>query len=95
MKSDKLSIIVIYKKTNYFIFKLKQKRVHMNSSILYNRVPFKQVKEVNFLGVDEALTWKSHINNICKNIAKSPAIMQIQEAITWTVQLLQLPVTAF
>ena len=42
MKSDKLSIIVIYKKTNYFIVKLKQKRVHMNSSILYNRVPFKK-----------------------------------------------------
>lgn len=67
----------------------------MNSSILYHRVPFKQVTEVKFLGVDEALTWKSLVNNICKNIAKSLAIMQIQEAITWTVQLLQIPVTAF
>ena len=49
----------------------------MNSSILYNRVPFKQETEVKFLGGDEGLKWKSHINNICENIAKSLAIIQI------------------
>ena len=67
----------------------------MNSSILYNRVPFKQVTEVKFLGGDEALKWKSHINNICENIAKSLAIIQIQEPITWSVHLLQIPVSVF
>lgn len=67
----------------------------MNSSISYDSVPFKQVTEVTFLGVDEALKWKSPLSNICKNIAKYLAIMQIQEPITWNVQLLQIPVTAF
>ena len=56
MKPNKLSGNIT--KTNYVIFKPKQKRVHMNSSILYDSVPLKQVTEVKFLGVyvNEALT---------------------------------------
>ena len=61
MKSNKLSVNI--KKTNYVIFKPKQKVIHMSSSVLFDNVPLKQLTEVKFLGVylDEALTWKSRI----------------------------------
>ena len=70
MKSDKLSVNI--KKTNYVIFKPKQKVIHMSSSVLFDNVPLKQLTEVKFLGVylDEALTWKSRIGYICEKKKK-------------------------
>ena len=75
MKSNKLSVNI--KKTNYVIFKPTQKSVHMSSQILFDSIALKQVTEVKFLGVyiDEGLTWKSHISNICKKISKSVGIV--------------------
>ena len=77
MKSNKLSVNI--KKTNYVIFKPKQKSVHMSSHISFDSIALKQVTEVKFLGVyiDEGLTWKSHhrISYICKKISKSVGIM--------------------
>ena len=64
MKSNKLSVNI--KKTNYVIFKPKQKSVHMSSQISFDSITLKEVTEVKFLGVyiDEGLTWKSHISYI-------------------------------
>ena len=75
MKSNKLSVNI--KKTNYVIFKPKQKSVHMSSQISFDSIAVKQVTEIKFLGVyiDEGLTWKSHISYICKKISKSVGIM--------------------
>ena len=75
MKSNKLSVNI--KKTNYVIFKPKQKSVHMNFEILLDSISLKQETEVKFLGIyiDECLTWKSHISYICKKISKSVGIM--------------------
>ena len=75
MKSNKLSVNI--KKTNYVIFKPKQKSVRMSSQISLDSIPLKQVTEVKFLGIyiDEGLTWKSHISYICKKICKSVGIM--------------------
>ena len=75
MKSNKLSVNI--KKTNYVIFKPKQKSVRMSSQISLDSIPLKQVTEVKFLGIyiDEGLTWKSHISYICKKISKSVGIM--------------------
>ena len=70
-------ISVNIKKTNYVIFKPKQKSVHMSCQISFDSIALKQVTEVKFLGVyiDEGLTWKSHISYICKKISKSVGIM--------------------
>ena len=75
IKSNKLSVNI--KKTNYVIFKPKQKSVHISSQISFDSIALKQVTEVKFLGVyiDEGLTWKSHISYICKKISKSVGIM--------------------
>ena len=64
MKSNKLSVNI--KKTNYVIFKPKQKSVHMSSQIAFDSIALKQETEVKFLGIyiDEGLTWKSHISYI-------------------------------
>ena len=75
MKSNKLSVNI--KKTNYVIFKPKQKSVHMSSQNLFDSIALKQVTEVKFVSVymDEGLSWKSHISYICKKISKSVGIM--------------------
>ena len=76
MKSNKLSVNI--KKTNYVIFKPKQKSVHMSPQISFDSKALEQETErVKFLGIyiDEGLTWKSHISYICKKISKSVGIM--------------------
>ena len=78
MKSNKLSVNI--EKTNYVVFKPKQKSVHMSSQISFDSIALKQVTEVKFLGVyiilfNEGLTWKSHVSYICKKIYKSVSVM--------------------
>ena len=70
MKSNILSVNI--KKTNYVLFKPKQKSVHMSSQISFDSIPLKQVTEVKFLGIyiDESLTCKMHISHIFKKICK-------------------------
>ena len=61
MKSNKLSVNI--KKTNYVMFKPKQKSAHMSSQISFHSTALKQETEVKFLGIyiDEGLTWKSQL----------------------------------
>ena len=66
MKPNKLCVNI--KKTSYIIFKPKQKLFNINSPIVYDNQYLKQEQVVKFLSVyiDENLTWKSHINYVCK-----------------------------
>ena len=59
MKCNMLSVNV--KKTNYIIFKSRQKKLSKYFSLLFGNQILKQVSETKFLGVyvDENFTWKS------------------------------------
>ena len=75
MKSNRLSVNI--KKTNYVIFKSKQKRVDANLSLYYDNNPLKKEQFTKFLGVyiDENLSWIPHINHVCLKISKSIGII--------------------
>ena len=75
MKANKLSVNV--KKTNYVIFKSKQRRIGTNTSLSPDGFVIIQQKFVNFLGVliDKNVSWKCHINDICKKMSKSIGII--------------------
>ena len=75
MKANKLSINV--KKTNYVIFKSKQRQIGTNISLSLDGFVINQQKFVNFVGVliDENVSWKCHINHICKKMSKSMGII--------------------
>ena len=75
MKANKLSVNI--KKTNYVVFKSKQKRMGGNLSLSFDGKLLKQDQVVKFLGVflHENLSWKPHINYICKKISKSVGII--------------------
>jgi len=75
MKSNKLSVNL--KKSNFVIFKSKQKMVKTDISISLDGNPLQQVQAVKFLGIllDENLSWKPHIDHVCKKISKSAGII--------------------
>ena len=75
LKCNKLSVNI--KKTNYVIFKPRQKKFNSGISLSFGGKPLQQSNITKFLGVDiyDHLTWKYHINYICKQIAKSIGIM--------------------
>jgi hypothetical protein len=75
MKSNKLSVNI--SKTNYIIFRPRQKKINLNLVIQYNNQMITQKQYIKCLGVyiDEHLSWKEHINYICNNIAKSVGII--------------------
>ena len=60
-KANKLSLNL--KKTNFMLFKPRQKRYHFPMQICINEQRMEQVKETVFLGVvlNEHLSWKPHI----------------------------------
>ena len=64
MKANKLSVNV--KKTNYVIFKSKQRRIGTNIFLSLDGFVINQPKFVNFLGalIDDNVSWKCHINHI-------------------------------
>ena len=64
-------------KTNYIIFKGKNKNIYWNISIIFDRNQLVQKQSIKFLGVviDEKLSWKSHISYICKKVSKSTGII--------------------
>ena len=74
-KANKLSLIV--KKSNYVIFKPRQRREEFDLNIEINGHKMTRVKEVTFLGVilDENLSWKPHISHIACKISKSIGII--------------------
>jgi hypothetical protein len=75
MKANKLSVNI--KKTNYVVFKSKQKRINTDLSLSFNGQALKKAHVVKFLGVfiDENLSWTEHITYICKKISKSVGII--------------------
>ena len=75
LRCNKLSINV--QKTNYVIFSPSQRKVNHSFSLSFGGQPLTQSNVTKFLGVylDEHLTWKYHINFVCKQIAKSGGIL--------------------
>ena len=75
MRSNKLSVNM--KKTNYFVFKSAQKKALSDLPLSFNSQILKEKNSVKFLGVyiDNSLTWKSHINHVCKNMSKSIGVI--------------------
>ena len=74
-KGNKLSLNV--KKSNYVIFKPRQRREEFDLNIEINGHKMIRVKEVTFLGVifDENLSWQPHISHIAGKISKSVGII--------------------
>ena len=75
MKSNKLSVNI--SKTNYLIFRSRQRKINTNLCLQHNNQILSQKQHIKFLGVyiNENLSWKTHINYICKKIAKSVGII--------------------
>ena len=71
IRSNKL--LVNIKKTNYVVFKSAQKKASSDLPLSFNSQILKEKNFVKFLGVyiDNSLTWKSHINHVCKKMSKS------------------------
>jgi hypothetical protein len=74
-QSNKLSINTT--KSNYIIFKPRQKRQKFDLKLEINNNEINKVKEVCFLGVmlDENLSWKAHISHVAHKISKSFGII--------------------
>ena len=77
-KANKLSLNL--KKSNYVIFKSRQKRIDIDLSLKINDHQITRAKEVVFLGVilDEHISWKPHISYVARKISKSVGIIIIQ-----------------
>jgi hypothetical protein len=75
MRANKLSINT--DKTNYVIFKSRQKKITSDISLTFEGISLARKQQVKFLGIylDENLSWKSHINHVCKKISKSIGII--------------------
>ena len=73
--ANKLSINI--KKSNYMVFRPRQKRQTPDIKVALNNHDLTRVKETVFLGVvlDEHLTWIPHITNVARKISKSVGIM--------------------
>ena len=76
LSANKLSINL--KKTNFMIFKPKQKKYYINPKIALNNHELDLVNQASFLGVilDEHLTWKSHIAQTSRKMSKSVGIIK-------------------
>ena len=74
-QANKLSVNI--SKTNYIIFKPRQKKQIFDLNLKINNKEINRVNEVCFLGVilDENLSWKAHISHIAHKISKSIGIM--------------------
>lgn len=74
-KLNKLSLNI--KKTNYILFRTKNKIIKEIPDIKINGHTLDQVKKTKFLGViiNETLTWKDHIDYIKQKVAKSSGII--------------------
>ena len=74
-KANKLSLNL--RKTNFMLFKPRQKSYHFPMQICINEQRIEQVKETVFLGVvlDEHLSWKPHISQVARKISKSIGVI--------------------
>ena len=75
-KANKLSLNM--QKSNYIIFKPRQRRNELTLSTEMDGFKMNQVKEVNFLGVilDETLSWKPHISQVVSAFSKSVSVIR-------------------
>ena len=75
LRANKLSLNV--GKTNYMIFRPKQKKLGPHDPLVIDNKTIKQVEVTKFLGVfiDEYFTWKSHISFVNKKMSKTIGIM--------------------
>ena len=75
-KANKLFLNI--QKSNYIIFKPRQRRDELTLSIEMDGFKMNQVKEVNFLGVilDETLSWKPHISQVESAVSKSVGVIR-------------------
>jgi hypothetical protein len=74
--ANRLSINL--KKTNFMIFRPKQKQCDVEFNIFLNSHRVCLINEVGFLGVilDEHLTWKPHISHVARKMSKSIGIIK-------------------
>ena len=74
-QANKVSINV--KKSNFVIFKPRQKGQTLDLTFTISNRTIKRVDEVVFLGVilDEHLSWKSHIHNVTRKVSKAIGII--------------------
>ena len=65
------------KKTNFIIFRSKNKRLIYDSDIKIDNVPVTNVQKTKFLGViiNQSLTWSDHIAAVKQKVAKSVGII--------------------
>ena len=77
--ANKLSFKV--EKTNYIIFKSPQHSALDTISIEFENLPVKQTGYVKFVGVllDENLSWKYHLPEISKKLAKICGMLSRQD----------------
>ena len=75
LKANKLSINV--NKTKLIIFRPRQKILPQIRPLIVDNNIVELVETTKLLGVyiDQHLTWETHINVICKKIAKSIGLM--------------------
>ena len=75
-KANKLSLNM--QKSNYIIFKPRQRRDELTLSTEMDGFKMNQVKEVNFLGVIlvETLSWKPHNSQVASKVSKSVGIIR-------------------
>jgi len=71
LQANRLSINI--SKTNYILFKPRQKQINYNISLSYRNQLLERKTFTKFLGIyiDESLTWKPHINYISNKLSKS------------------------
>ncbi len=74
MRANQLSVNT--DKTYYVIFKSKQKKTTFDIPLLLGDKLINREKQVKFLGVllHENLSWKPHINHVCKKISKAVGV---------------------
>ena len=72
-----IKLSINFKKSNFMVFRPRQRRQTLDLSIQIDNNKIDCVKEIAFLGVilDEHLSWKPHILSVSRNISKSIGII--------------------
>ena len=73
IRANKLSLNLL--KTNYILF--SNSLTSLSTDIILDNTPLEQVSHTKFLGVvvDSKLSWKLHVENICKTISRNVGII--------------------
>ena len=73
IRANKLSLNLL--KTNYILF--SNSLTSLPTDIILDNTPLEQVSHTTFLGVvvDSKLSWKLHVENICKTISRNVGII--------------------